>query len=150
MKKLLFLMNPCAGQRRARRYLAEMIEIFNRAGYTVTAYITESSGDGEQAVLRYAAEADLVVCCGGDGTFNETISSVLKSGRNIPVGYIPAGSTNDFASSLHLSTNVLQAARDIVTQKTTALDSARLAKSSEDPFTMRMAIRKCARVLILA
>ena len=55
---------------------------------------------------------DLVVCCGGDGTFNETISGVLKSGKDIPIGYIPAGSTNDFASSLRLSSDILQAARD--------------------------------------
>ena len=54
----------------------------------------------------------MVVCCGGDGTFNETISGVLKSGKDIPIGYIPAGSTNDFASSLRLSSDILQAARD--------------------------------------
>jgi YegS/Rv2252/BmrU family lipid kinase len=57
---------------------------------------------------------DLVVCAGGDGTFNETICGLLQSGADTPVGYIPCGSTNDFANSLKLSTNVLQAARDIV------------------------------------
>jgi YegS/Rv2252/BmrU family lipid kinase len=61
-----------------------------------------------------APHVDLVVCCGGDGTFNEVINGVLRSGVDVPIGYIPAGSTNDFAASLHLPTNVLQAAKEIV------------------------------------
>ena len=114
MKKLLFVMNPYAGQRKANRHLADIISIFNRAGYAVTAYMTAGPGDGEQAVARNAPDADLVVCCGGDGTFNETVAGVLESGAEVPIGYIPAGSTNDFAVSLHLSTDILQAAKDIV------------------------------------
>ena len=114
MKKLLFIVNPCAGQKKAKRYLCDIIEIFNRAGYTVITHITAGSGDGEQACIRYAEQVDLIVCCGGDGTFNETVSGLLKSGRDIPVGYIPAGSTNDFAASLRLSTNILQAAQNIM------------------------------------
>ena len=114
MKKLLFVMNPYAGQRKANRLLADILAIFNRAGYTVTAHMTAGPGDGEQAVLQYAPEMDLVVCCGGDGTFNETVSGVLKSGTDVPIGYIPAGSTNDFASSLGLSADMLQAAKDVV------------------------------------
>jgi len=114
MKKLLLIVNPCAGQKKARKHLADIIDIFNRAGYAVVTYITNGHGDGEQAVIRFAPGMDLIVCAGGDGTFNETISGVLKSGLDIPIGYIPAGSTNDFASSLHLSPDMMQAARDIV------------------------------------
>ena len=122
MKRMLFVINPNAGQRKARRHLTDMIDIFNRAEYTVITYITKCQGDGEQAVMRCANEVDLVVCCGGDGTFNETISGVLKSGHDIPIGYIPAGSTNDFASSLHLSSDMAQAARDIVDGEPRRLD----------------------------
>ena len=114
MKKLFFIMNPHAGQKKANKVLAEIFDIFNRAGYEVTAYMTAAPGDGIDVVCRYAPNVDLVVCCGGDGTFNETISGILKSGCDVPVGYIPAGSTNDFASSLKLSGDILQAARDIV------------------------------------
>ena len=114
MKKLLFIMNPFAGTRRANRYLPEIITIFNRAGYEVTAYMTAGPGDGARMAEQQAAHMDLVVCVGGDGTFNETVSGILRSGADIPIGYIPAGSTNDFASSLHLPVNILQAARHIV------------------------------------
>ncbi len=122
MKKMLFVINPNAGQKKARRHLADMIDIFNRAEYTVLTYITKCQGDGEQAVIRYAREVDLIVCCGGDGTFNETISGILKSGCDIPIGYIPAGSTNDFAASLRLSSDMVQAARDIVDGEPRRLD----------------------------
>ena len=114
MKKMLFVMNPYAGQRRANRYLADILSIFNRAGYRVEAYMTGARGEATDIVRQYAPEMDLVACCGGDGTFNETVAGVLKANRDIPVGYIPAGSTNDFAASLHLPTEPLEAAREIV------------------------------------
>lgn len=114
LKKMLFVMNPYAGIRRANRHLPDIIATFNRAGYQVSAYMTAGQGDGAQMVEQQAGDMDLVVCCGGDGTFNETITGVLRSGADVPIGYIPAGSTNDFAASLHLSSNILQAAQDIV------------------------------------
>jgi len=113
LKKLLLIVNPRAGQQKVGKHLMEIVDIFNRADYEVIVHITAASGDCESTVMRYAEQISLVVCCGGDGTFNETISGVLRSGVDIPVGYIPAGSTNDFAHSLGLSSNVLQAARDI-------------------------------------
>ncbi len=122
MKKLVFIVNPCAGQKKAKRLLSELIEILNRAAYSVLVHITAAPGDGEQAVLRYAPEVDRIICCGGDGTFNEVVSGLLKSGVDIPLGYIPAGSTNDFAASLKLSGNLLQAARDAVTGVPVKLD----------------------------
>ena len=114
MKKMLFVMNPYAGMRKANRYLADIIALFNRADYDVTTYMTAGPGDAIGVVERKAREMDVVVCCGGDGTFNETISGILRSGCDVPVGYIPAGSTNDFATSLKLSSNIMQAAADIV------------------------------------
>ena len=114
MKKMLFVMNPYSGQRRAVRYLTDLISMFNRAGYEVITHMTGGQGDAAEVVRNTAPRMDLVVCCGGDGTFNETITGILESGADVPIGYIPAGSTNDFAASLRLSTNILQAARDIL------------------------------------
>ena len=114
MKKMLFVMNPYAGMRRAHRYLADLLTIFSQADYEIIARMTCGTGDASRIVREKCAGVDLVVCAGGDGTFNETISGILEAGCDVPVGYIPCGSTNDFANSLKLSTNVLQAARDIV------------------------------------
>lgn len=114
MKKLFFVMNPCAGTKKANRHLAEILAIFNRAGYQVNVYMTKCRGDAADAVAREAANTDLVVCCGGDGTFNETVEGLFRAGVNVPIGYIPAGSTNDFANSLHLPTDVVAAAKYIV------------------------------------
>lgn len=122
METLLLIVNPCAGQKKAKKQLAEIIEIFNRANYTVVTHITACPGDAETACIRYAGAVDRIVCCGGDGTFNETLSGVIKSGQNIPIGYIPAGSTNDFAAGLQLSPNLLDAARDIVNNNAIPLD----------------------------
>ena len=114
MKKMLFIMNPFAGQRRANRYLADILTMFNREGYDISVHMTAGPGDGARVVQERAAGMDLIVCCGGDGTFNETVSGLIRSGADVPLGYIPAGTTNDFASSLKIPTNVIRAARAIV------------------------------------
>ena len=76
MKRMLFVMNPYAGQKKASKYLPEVISIFNRAGYEVVIHMTEGQGDAIRVVEQRAGNADLVVCCGGDGTFNETITGL--------------------------------------------------------------------------
>ena len=113
MKKLLFVMNPYAGTRKANKHLADILSIFNRADFTVTVHMTASPGDCERATMALAEGCDLAVCAGGDGTFSEMVNGLMRLGLDIPVGYIPCGSTNDFANTLRLSKDVLQAARDI-------------------------------------
>ena len=114
MKKMLFILNPVAGMRKANRVLTDMVSIFNRADDDVHLYVTAGPQDGTAAVKNLASGMDLVVCCGGDGTFNETITGLMQAGLDIPIGYIPTGSTNDLANSLHLSLDPLTAARQIV------------------------------------
>ena len=125
MKKLLLILNPCSGKKKASHALADVVNVFNRGGYDVTVYITAARGDATKVVAQRAPEFDLVVCAGGDGTFNETISGLLAGGHDTPIGYLPAGSTNDFASSLHLSKNLVEAARDIVDGTPRRLDVGR-------------------------
>ncbi len=114
MKKMLFVLNPCAGMRKANKFLPEILSLFNRADYLVITHVTAAAGEAIDVVARLAPEMDIVVCCGGDGTFNEAVNGLLKSGVQIPLGYIPAGSTNDFATSLKLPAQPVEAARAIV------------------------------------
>lgn len=122
MQKMLFVMNPYAGTRQGVRYLADVIAIFNRADYEVLTYMTSGQGDAMRIVTEKASDVDLVVCAGGDGTFNEAVSGILTSGLDVPLGYIPCGSTNDFAASLGLPTNILKAAQEIVDGKPVRYD----------------------------
>ena len=114
MKKMLFIMNPYSGKRRANKFLTEILELFNRAGYLVAVHMTAGQGDATEVARQLGPDADIVVCCGGDGTFNETAAGLQMAGADVPIGYIPAGSTNDFAASLKLSTEPLEAAQEIV------------------------------------
>ena len=128
MKKMLFVMNPYSGTRRANKYLTDIVALFNGAGYEVTIHMTAGQGDATRVVEERCADKDLIVCCGGDGTFNETITGLLRAGKKIPVGYIPAGSTNDFAASLKLSPNIMQAAQDIVDGEPVACDMGKFGE----------------------
>ena len=125
MKNMLFVMNPYSGMRKAVRYLADIISLFNRSGYDVTTHMTAGPGDATAVVERLAPKMDLIVCCGGDGTLNETITGMLHAGVDVPIGYIPSGSTNDFASSLKLSMNIMQAAQDILDGEPVSYDVGR-------------------------
>ncbi len=89
---------------------------------------TTGQGDAAEATQRGAGEVERIVCCGGDGTLNETLTGMLRAGADVPVGYIPAGTTNDFASSLGLSDNVMQAVRDILTGEPVRYDVGRFGE----------------------
>ena len=123
MKTLHLIMNPNAGTRQARRFLPEMISIFNRAGYFCSVFITEKRGDAANFVFENGRTADLIVACGGDGTLNEVITGLQLGNHQTPLGYIPCGSTNDFANGLGLPTAPLLACESIVSGRPQSLDA---------------------------
>lgn len=110
MKKLLFIYNPNAGKGLLKPKLSDIIDIFVKAGYEVTVYPTQKYKDGYKKVANFTGEYDLLVCSGGDGTLDEVVTGMMKRKNRIPIGYIPTGTTNDFANSLHIPKDLLQAA----------------------------------------
>lgn len=115
MKRLLFIYNPRAGKAQIRSHLLDIIDIFTKAEYEVTAYPTQKSGDAIKAVKEKNLKLyDLLVCSGGDGTLDEVVTGMMQCEIRIPIGYVPAGSTNDFANSLKIPKNMKTAAENIV------------------------------------
>ncbi len=126
--RLLLILNPCSGLKAGKRYLADILSVFCDAGYIPTVFITNGPQHGKQLAAAHAAAHDLVVCMGGDGTFHEVVTGVIDAGCHTPIGYIPCGSTNDFAGSMHLSRNLVEAARDITKGQPRALDVGRFGE----------------------
>lgn len=115
MKRLLFIYNPHAGKELLKPKLSDIIDIFVKAGYDVVAYPTQAYRDGYKKVLSYEKDAyDLVVCSGGDGTIDEVVTGMMEREERKPIGYIPTGTTNDFANSLHIPKGLLKAADNAV------------------------------------
>ena len=110
MKKLLFVYNPRAGKGNIANHLGAIVDTFTKSGYMVTIYPTQCQGDGEVFTRNCAKEFDRIVCAGGDGTLDEIVTGVMSEGIGIPIGYIPTGSTNDFARSIGLPRTVKRAA----------------------------------------
>lgn len=121
-KKMLFVYNPHAGKERIRSNLLDIIDIFTKAGYEVTAHPTQKQGDAIEATLKKAHKYEILVCCGGDGTLDEVVTGMMKRAYRIPIGYIPAGTTNDFARSLGIPGNMMKAAQSIVAGNRFACD----------------------------
>ena len=114
-KKMLLLVNARAGKGQVKNNLLEVIDIFVKNGWEVTVHTTQKSLDAQQAAQDRAGDYSLAVCCGGDGTLSEMVEGLMHVQPRPLAGYIPAGTTNDFASSLHLSKNMARAAKSIVT-----------------------------------
>lgn len=112
MKKMLFIINPRSGKEQIRSRLLEILDSFVKAGYGPSVYITQGPKDAEYQAAR-AKTKELVVCSGGDGTLNEVVSGLMTitPEKRPELGYIPSGSTNDFASSLGLPKNMRKAAQ---------------------------------------
>ena len=106
MKKMLFIMNPFSGQKKANKYLTDILLIFSQAGFCVQTHMTTGHGSATEAAQAWGKDADLVVCCGGDGTFSETVNGVMALGEKKPIMYLPSGSTNDFAATVGASRSV--------------------------------------------
>lgn len=113
-KKMLFIFNPLAGKSRIKTRLADVIDLFIKNKYEITLHSTQAKMDAYQVVEKTGYKYDIIVCSGGDGTINEVVRGVLESKRRPLIGYIPAGTTNDFANSLNLHTDIQKAAGSIV------------------------------------
>lgn len=113
-KNLLFVFNPSAGKGQIKDNLCDIINIFTKHGYDVTAYPTQASMDGYEKVKAEAVNYNMVVASGGDGTLSEVVKALMEQEKKIPLGYIPAGSTNDFAASMGISRKMTEAAEEIM------------------------------------
>lgn len=113
-KKLLFVFNPKSGKGLIKNYLVDIVDTMVKADYEVTVYTTQAQGDAIQKVEKEAEKYDLVVCSGGDGTLDEVVTGMNRSEAERPIGYIPAGSTNDFANSLGIPKDMVKAAYTVV------------------------------------
>ena len=131
MKKMLFIYNPNAGTGVLKPKLADVIDIFVKAGYEVTVYPTQKCHDGTEKMLDCPDGYDLIVCSGGDGTLDEVVSGIRLRKYKAPLGYIPAGTTNDFATSLGIPKEVTVAADAAVNGVPFACD---VGTFNDDPF----------------
>lgn len=109
MKKLLFLYNPHSGQRIIKDHIDDIIDYFSKEGYFATVYASQDVGDCREKIMLYGKEFDEIIVSGGDGTLDEVVSGILKAGISPVVGYIPTGSTNDFAKSIKIETDITEA-----------------------------------------
>ena len=137
-KKLLMIVNPVAGMKRLKPALLDVISIFSAGGFRTTVMVTGRRGDATKFAAA-GGDYDLVVCCGGDGTLNETVCGMLDAGVTIPLGYIPCGSTNDFASSMGISSDVKKAAHAIADGMPRPLDVGVEALGELPPLDDRLA-----------
>lgn len=122
MKKLLFISNLKFGKNQIKPHFSAIIDMFVAAGYEVTVHTTQAVKDAYQVAAARGSDYDLVVCSGGDGTLDEVVSGLIGLKKQPVLGYIPAGTTNDFAKSLGISSNMTAAAANVLHGAPFAID----------------------------
>lgn len=126
-KKMLFVFNPCAGKSLIKNKLMDILNIFTKAGYEIEVYVTQRARDATRIISEKGAHKDLVVCSGGDGTLNEAVNGLMQLENKPYIGYIPAGTTCDFAASHKIPKNMINAAKNIVSGKAHGIDVGQFA-----------------------
>ena len=128
MKRMLLIVNPNAGRAQIKGKLADVLDVFTKAGYWTEVYITQKPGETVSVAKTRGSKLDRIVCCGGDGTLDETINGLMqiREEKRPELGYIPAGTTNDFAHSMNLPTDMLAAAKRAAEGKPFAVDVGRM------------------------
>lgn len=121
-QKLLFVVNPNSGKGEMRQHVVDCVDLFVKADYEVTLYTTQKAGDASRIVAERGEHFDLIVCSGGDGTLNETVGGLMRLDEKPALGYIPSGTTNDFASSLQIPKKPLDAAALILSGMPSSVD----------------------------
>jgi len=121
-KKLFFIYNPHAGKEHIKGKLSGIIQVLSEAGYEVTVYPTKGYLDATEKIMNLRDEYELVVCSGGDGTLDEVVTGMMQREKKPPIGYIPAGTCNDFARSLEIPSDMSKAAEIAVTGKEFTFD----------------------------
>ena len=123
--KVLFIVNPKSGKGSIRSKLLDIVDIFVKAEFDLTLYISQSAGDARAKAKEVEGRYELVICSGGDGTLDEVISGMMECEKRSAIGYIPCGSTNDFAHSLKIPTSMTKAAEHIAAWKEFPCDIGR-------------------------
>lgn len=121
-KRLFFIYNPHAGKEHIRGRIYGIIQAMANADYEITIYPTKGYLDAREKIIALPEDYDLVVCSGGDGTLDEVVSGMMNRQQKLPIGYIPAGTCNDFARSLKIPNDMAKAAQIAVTGERFACD----------------------------
>ncbi len=122
MYRMLIIYNPHAGKAHFKTKLADVVDYYTQNGYLVTVRPTLCAKDATNIITECAPSHDVVVVSGGDGTLSEVVHGMMSSRSHLPIGYIPSGTTNDFSSSLHLSSDIMTAAKTVIEGRQFACD----------------------------
>ena len=121
--KMLFIYNPRSGRGEITQALPDILWRFTSYGYDVTVHPTLAREEGQEFIGSYAGDCDLIVTCGGDGMLHELFAGMLENRSDLPCGYIPCGTVNDFASSLMISKNPIEAVETVINGKVKEIDA---------------------------
>lgn len=121
------VVNPCSGKAKMKTKLLDVVQVLSDAGHIITVYTTKQRNDATQVVANLSEQYDTIICCGGDGTLNEVISGMMLNKNKYTLGYIPAGTLNEWSTGLKISKTIKKAAEDIVKRNTIMLDIGKFA-----------------------
>ena len=98
--KALLIVNPVSGRMVITEYVNDIRSFLKKKGFSVRTFTTRSKDDARLFAEQYGGDAEMIVCCGGDGTLSEIVNGIVNLPNHPIIGYIPTGTTNDFAKNM--------------------------------------------------
>lgn len=121
-KKMLVIINPCAGRTKSKAGTFDIVDVLSTLDFDFDIKTTTKRGDATDFAENLGLNYDIILCCGGDGTLNETVNGAVMLPEKRPIGYIPTGSTNDLASTIGIPSDIRSAVQLIVTNQKNTYD----------------------------
>ena len=120
--KVLTIINPTSGKGNIANYANEIKHNLEKQDMEVNMQLTKEEYNAKKIILDNIEGQDLILICGGDGTFNEAVSAIMESGVQVSIAYIPLGTTNDLARSLNMPIKDISITRKLLESKAKVLD----------------------------
>ena len=129
--KVLTIINPTSGKGNIANYANEIKHNLEKHNMEVNMQLTKKGYNAKKIILDNIEGQDLILICGGDGTFNEAVSAIMESGVQVSIAYIPLGTTNDLARSLNMPIKDISVTKKLLESKAKVLD---IGKLNEDRY----------------
>ena len=129
--KVLTIINPTSGKGNIANYANEIKHNLEKQNMEVNMQLTKKGYNAKKIILDNIEGQDLILICGGDGTFNEAVSAIMETGVQISIAYIPLGTTNDLARSLNMPIKDISITKKLLESKAKVLD---IGKFNEDRY----------------
>lgn len=123
---VLTIINPTSGKGRIEENIDEIKKNIEEQGMQNEIVITQKEKNAKNILDEHKNNKDLILVCGGDGTLNETVTSMIENKlEDITLSFVPLGTTNDLARTLDIPVKDISVTKKLLQTTAKRIDIGR-------------------------